>query len=75
MSSIEVSAVYLFHKKGAYDSGIEEEEFICEIQEWFQQNEGRFLECKEVVEAINNLYRIEATDFKKENIYLKKHIS
>lgn len=38
---MEAYAVYLLHKKGAYDTGVEEERFISEMQEWYQQKEGK----------------------------------
>lgn len=75
LSRLEAYAVYLLHKKGAYDTaGIEEERFISELQEWYQQKEGTAIGKKEIVDAINNLYRIKAADFDNGNIYLKEHV-
>lgn len=72
---LEAYAVYLLHKKGAYDTaGIEEERFISELQEWYQQKEGTTVGKEDVVGAINNLYKIKAVDFNNGNIYLKEHM-
>ena len=74
MGRLESYVVYLLHKKGAYDTGIEEERFISELQEMYQQKEGRAVGREEVVWAINNLYEIKAADFNNGNIYLKEHV-
>ena len=52
----------------------EEERFIGEVQEWYQQKEGKIIGRDEVVDAINNLYGIKAADFNDGNIYLKEHV-
>ena len=57
-----------------YDTGIEEERFISEVQEWYQQKEGKAVGRDEVVDAINNLYVIKAADFNSGNICLKEHV-
>ena len=64
----------MLHKKGAYDAGVEEERFINEVQEWYQQKEGKVVGREEVVDAINNLYEIKAADFNSGNIFLKEHV-
>lgn len=74
LGKLESYVVYLLHKKGAYDTGIEEERFISELQEWCQQKEGRAVGRGEIIEAINNLYGIKAADFNNGNIYLKEHV-
>lgn len=74
LDRLESYVVYLLHKKGAYDTGIEEERFISELQEWCQQKEGRAVGRGEIIEAINNLYGIKAADFNNGNIYLKEHV-
>ncbi|MDE7326218.1 MAG: hypothetical protein K2N63_08085 [Lachnospiraceae bacterium] len=75
LSRLEAYAVYLLHKKGAYDTaGIEEERFISELQELYQQKEGTTVGKEDVVGAINNLYKIKAVDFNNGNIYLKEHM-
>lgn len=74
LGRLEAYVVYLLHKKGAYDTGVEEERFIGEVQEWYQQKEGKIIGREEVVDAINNLYGIKAADFNDGNIYLKEHV-
>ena len=75
LSRLEAYAVYLLHKKGAYDTaGIEEERFISELQELYQQKEGTTVGKEDVVGAINNLYKIKTVDFNNGNIYLKEHM-
>ena len=74
LGRLEAYVVYLLHKKGAYDTGIEEERFISELQEWCQQKEGRAVGRGEIIGAINNLYGIKAADFNNGNIYLKEHV-
>ena len=75
LSKLEAYAVYLLYKKGAYDTaGIEEERFISELQDWYQQKEGTTVGKEDVVGAINNLYKIKAVDFNNGNIYLKEHM-
>lgn len=48
--------------------------FISEVQEWYQQKEGKAVGRDEVVDAINNLYVIKAADFNSGNICLKEHV-
>lgn len=74
LGRLEAYVVYLLHKKGAYDTGVEEERFIGEVKEWYQQKEGKTVGREEVVDAINNLYGIKAADFNNGNIYLKEHV-
>lgn len=74
LSRLESYVVYLLHKKGAYDTGVEEERFIGDVQEWYQQKEGKTVGRDEVVDAINNLYEIKAADFHSGNICLKEHV-
>lgn len=74
LSKLESYIVYLLHKKGAYDTGIKEECFISEAQEWYQQKEGKTVGREGVINAINNLYGIKAVDFINGNIYLKEHV-
>ena len=62
------------HNKGTYDTGVEEEQFITEVQEWYQQKEGKTVGREEVVDAINDLYEIKVADFNNGNIYLKEHV-
>lgn len=74
LSRLEAYVVYLLHKKGAYNTGVEEEYFIGEVQEWYQQKEGKDVGREAVVNAINNLYGIKAADFNNGFIYLKEHV-
>lgn len=74
LSRLESYVVYLLHKKGAYDTGVEEERFIIEVQEWYQQKEGKTVGREEVAGAINILYGIKAADFDSGNIFLKEHV-
>lgn len=74
LGRLEAYVVYLLHKKGAYDAGIEEERFISELQEWHQQKEGIAVGREDVVGAINNLYKKKVADFNNGNIYLKEHV-
>lgn len=74
LSRLESYVVYLLHKKGAYDIGVEDEQFIGEVQGWYQQKEGKDVGRQEVVDAINNLYKIKAADFNSGNIFLKEHV-
>lgn len=70
-SELETYIIYLLHRKGAYRS-IEEEAFICEMQEWYQEKKGNKLSRGEIVEAINHLYEMQIADFENGNIYLKE---
>lgn len=74
ISSLEAYIVYLLHKKRAYNVGVEEERFICDMQEWYKQKDGNPLSRKEIVDAINNLYKLNVADFNNESIYLKETV-
>ena len=74
LSRMESYVVYLLHKKGAYDIGIEEERFIDEVQQWYYKKEGKVVRREEVVDAINNLCDVKAVDFNDGNIYLKEYV-
>lgn len=74
LGRLEAYVVYLLHKKGAYDTGVEEERFVIEVQEWYLQKEGKVIERDDIVDVMNNLYRIKAADFNNGNIYLKEHV-
>ena len=71
---MEAYVVYLLHKKDAYDTGVEEERFISEVQEWYQQKEGKTVDRDDIVDVVNNLYRIKVTDINNGVIYLKEHV-
>lgn len=74
LSRLEAYVIYLLHTKGAYQSGVEEEQFILEVQEWYQQKEGKELEREAVVDAINHLYDIKAADFSAGRINLVERV-
>lgn len=74
LSNMEAYVVYLLHKKDAYDTGVEEERFISEVQEWYQQKEGKTVDRDDIVDVVNNLYRIKVTDINNGVIYLKEHV-
>lgn len=74
LNGIEASAVYLLHMKNAYGYGIEEEQFIKELQDWYYQKEDEKLERGKVVEAINHLYAMKTADFDSGKIYLKEKV-
>lgn len=74
LSNLEAQIVYWLHERGAYQTGIEEEQFMLHFQEWYQTEEGKTLELKELIDAINHLYQIKVTDFKNGNIYLKEKV-
>ncbi|GFH88788.1 hypothetical protein IMSAGC002_00026 [Lachnospiraceae bacterium] len=74
LSRLEAYVIYLLHEKGAYNTGVEEERFIREAQEWYQQKEGKAVAREEVVDAINNMYEIKAADVDSGNICLKEHV-
>lgn len=63
LSRLEAYVIYLLHTRGAYQSGVEEERFILEVQEWYWQKEGKELDCGAVVDAINHLCDIKVADF------------
>lgn len=74
LGSLEAQIVYWLHVRGAYQTGIEEEQFILNFQEWYQTEEGKVLERKELIDAINHLYQIKVADFENGNIYLKEKV-
>lgn len=74
LSRLESYIVYLLHNKDVYTTGIEEEYFIKELQEWYQQKERKAVERTDIVDDINRLYKAKVIDFNNGNIYLKEHI-
>ncbi len=74
LSRLEAYVVYLLHKKDAYEVGVEEEPFVRELQEWYQQKEGQAVGRDDIVDAMNHLYRIKVADFSDGNIYLREHV-
>ena len=74
LDGIGVYIIYLLHIKGAYQSDIEEEQFIHDLQEWYMQRENTTLERGKIVGAINHLYEMKAVDFKNGKICLKEKV-
>lgn len=74
LNKLEAYIVYLLHRKDAYNIGVEEERFICEVQEWYREKEGKDIEQRVCVEAIHHLYEIKTADFKNGEIFLKEHV-
>ena len=74
LDGIGVYIIYLLHIKGAYQSDIEEEQFIHDLQEWYMQRENTTLERGKIVGAINHLYEMKAVDFENGKIRLKEKV-
>lgn len=74
LGRLEAQIVYWLHLRGAYELGIEEELFILNFQEWYQEKKANTLARGEIVEAINHLYSINVADFREGNIYLKEKV-
>ncbi len=74
LSGVEARAVYLLHMKNAYTFGIDEEQFICDVQEWYCQKGDEKPAREKVVEAINHLYTMKTADFDNGKIYLKERV-
>lgn len=74
LSKLEAYIVYWLHMKNAYNAGIEEEKFVCELQEWYQGKEGRKLSREDVTDTISRLCDIKIVDFENGNIYLKEKV-
>ena len=74
LNGLEAYTVYLLHMKGAYQYGIEEEQFILDMQEWYMQQKGIKLERGKAVETINHLYEMKVADFESGKICLKEKV-
>lgn len=74
LNGLEAYTVYLLHVKGAYQYGIEEEQFILDMQEWYMQQKGIKLERGKTVETINHLYKMKVADFESGKICLKEKV-
>ena len=74
LDGIEAHIVYLLHIKRAYQSGIKEEQFIHDLQEWYMQRENTMLERGTIVRAINHLYEMKVADFENGKIRLKEKV-
>lgn len=73
LNGIEASVIYLLHMKEAYEFGIEEGQFINEMQEWYQQKNEE-LEYEKIVEAINHLYNMKTAKLENGKIFLKEKV-
>lgn len=74
IGKLEAQIVYFLHERGAYEAGIEEEEFISEMRTWYQQREGEILERKDIDAALHSLYEVKIVDFDSGNIFLKEKV-
>ena len=74
IGKLEAQVVYFLHERDAYEVGIEEEEFICAMQKWYQQREGEILEKRDVDEALHSLYEVEIVAFDEGKVYLKEKV-
>ena len=74
IGKLETQVVYFLHERDAYEVGIEEEEFICAMQKWYQQKEGEILERGDVDAALKFLYGVKIVDFDNGKICLKEKI-
>lgn len=74
LNGLEAYIIYLLHEKGTYQSGIEEDLFIHDMQEWYMQQKGLKLEQEKVMEAINHLYEMKVADIEGGKICLKEKV-
>lgn len=74
LNGLEAYVVYLLHIRGAYQFGIEEEQFILDMQEWHMQQKGIMPERAKIVETINHLYEMKVADFEDGKICLKEKV-
>lgn len=74
IGKLEAQVVYFLHEKGAYEVGIEEEEFISAMRKWYQQRKGEILERKDIDTALHSLYEVKIVDFDNGKIYLKEKV-
>lgn len=74
LGQIDSYLVFFLHLRGAYHVGIEEEQFIKEVTQWYQQKTGNPIMRKEIVDAINHLYEMKVADFENGNIVLMEKV-
>lgn len=74
LNEIESRIVYWLHDRGAYQRGVEEEQFILNFQEWYQEEEGKALSREDLTDAINHLYQIKVAYLENGCVYLKERI-
>ena len=74
IGKLEAQVIYFLHERCAYEVGIEEEEFICAMQKWYQQREGGALERKDVQKIIHFLQEIKVIVFDDGKIFLAEKV-
>lgn len=74
IGKLDAQVVYFLHERDAYEIEIEEETFICEMQEWYQQRYGEIIERADIVEALNFLNEVEVINFVDGKICLKEKV-
>lgn len=74
IGKLEAQVIYFLHERCAYEVGIEEEEFICAMQKWYQQREGGALERKDVQKIIHFLQEIKIIVFDDGKIFLAEKV-
>ena len=74
LNGVEAQIVYFLHINDAYESGIREEKFVSDMQEWYKQRENGNLEKEKIEENINFLYKMKVVDIINEVIYLKEKV-
>ncbi len=74
ISQMESWIVYCLHEKNAYGTGVEEDSIVNEVQEWYQQKEGKNLECDRICEALNSLYEGRIVEFNSGKVYLREKV-
>lgn len=74
LGTLEAQIVYRLHSRDIYKPGVDENSFIQDFQEWYQEKEGNTIAREDVIKAINRLYDIKVVDFQEENIYLKEKV-
>lgn len=76
LSRVEAYIVYWLHSKKVYqrDSGIDEDQLVEEVEKLYGKKEGKKPEHKQVIEAINHLYKLKVIEIDHSNIYLKEKV-
>ena len=74
LNGVEAQIVYFLHINDAYESGIREEKFVSDMQEWYKQRENGNLEKEKIEENIKFLYKMKVVDIINEVIYLKEKV-
>lgn len=74
LNKVEAYIIYLLHIKKTYESYIEEEQFICDFQQWYTKRENCELERDKIMKSINHLCEVKIMDFKNGKICLKERV-